>query len=173
MQITAQFIPDANITKQRLSIYIGKICSYFLIICLIVERLESRDALVCQHWGACQSLWALPFGFYRALCHLVILTTFTPAYKEAPVPWITAGKQPCPSAPQWSLQKLANASPLIYFPVAPLSPAVAVRDPGDDTLHQATPGHHGLLWRETDGRTGLPTFCDSSLEKIIGLISDQ
>ena len=86
--------------QASLSIYIGKICSYFLIICLIVGRLESRDALVCQHWGACQSLWALPFGFYRALCHLVILTTFTPAYKEALVPWITAGKQPFPSAPQ-------------------------------------------------------------------------
>lgn len=65
------------------------------------------------------------------------------------------------------------ASPLTYFPVALLSPAVAVRGPGDDPLHQATLGHHGLLWREIDGRAGLPTFCDSSLEKIIGLISDQ
>lgn len=66
-----------------------------------------------------------------------------------------------------------TASPVTYFPAAPLSPAVVVRDPGDGTLHQATLGHHGLLWKEIDGRAGLPTFCDSSLEKIIGLISDQ
>jgi hypothetical protein len=48
LQITAQFIPDVYITNQHLSIYIGKRCSYFLIICLIVGRLVSCDALICH-----------------------------------------------------------------------------------------------------------------------------
>lgn len=57
------------------------------------------------------------------------------------------------------------APSLTYFPIDLLLSALVIRNPGDDTLHQAPLRHHGPFRREIDGRAGVPKFCDSYLEK--------
>lgn len=109
MQISAQFIPDANITGQHLSIYTGKICSHFLIICLIVGRLESRNAPICQHSIAsqiCQESCCLASGGSVQPCdvnHLYPLCMWRGLGPES-----QSAAQSALLSPEWSLHKPAS-----------------------------------------------------------------
>lgn len=108
MQITAEFIPDANIYHPAsISLYWK---SMFFFLNYLFNCRETRVPW-CPHLPGLgslpESLRVLLFGFLRALCNAVILTPSASVCKKALVPWITgsfASQLKCPQASKWPIR---------------------------------------------------------------------
>lgn len=114
-----------------------------------------------------RSTESLAVWLLGALCNLVILTISIPCVCEGT--WALNHSQKH-SLPFYSQNEVTTspqmASPLTYFPADLILPTSAIRNPGDNTLHVVSLGHHGILCRVIGKRQDCPNFVAAPKNKL-------